>query len=195
MVIPPGARPTATFKLFFRNFFETNCKQAHAWLFGLGAIKFLGCGPLAESSRWFSPTGLLPGRGDPCYFRHLCLYLLFCACGFVAQPSRYVRSLKPPWPLPLLLPLPRAPSPPLPPPPPAPAPVVEVPPSPPPPPPITSPASAAAAPLVLVAVVAAAAAATPAASSTRKVRRGGCGEALKVSEPACGEASREKKAG
>ena len=34
---------------------------------------------------------LLPGGGDLCYFRRLCLYLCFCAFVFVAQSAGYIR--------------------------------------------------------------------------------------------------------
>ena len=43
---------------------------------------------------------LLPGHDDPCYFRHLCSNLWFCALVFVAQPAGYTRPLIPPTSLP-----------------------------------------------------------------------------------------------
>ena len=42
----------------------------------------------------------LPGRGEPCYFRLLCLYRCFCDFVFVAQPAGCTRPLRPPPPLP-----------------------------------------------------------------------------------------------
>ena len=32
----------------------------------------------------------LPGRGEPCYFRLLCLHRCFCAFVFVAQSAGYI---------------------------------------------------------------------------------------------------------